>query len=807
MRLLVLFKCWKSRVRHSNFRPVFKYFNRLLLVLSALTSLAVYGAAESNIRQTKHNFSVTSGNTVKATSESQVCVFCHAPHGATQEPAAPLWNRQLSPTATYDMYESLSLDANDMSAAPGGSSKLCLSCHDGTVAIGSVNVANGEEATTIAMQGTQGNGTMPVGQGITTGFTRNLGTDLTNDHPISFTYSNVLASNDGELRDPAVVTHIGDNVPGEKPLFPTQNGKLQCTTCHDPHLFDPSDLNRKFLRGNRLQKTPPTGGGFNEANDQICLGCHDKADQAWAMSVHANSTDANETYTNGAAALREFPTGTKVWQAGCLNCHDTHTVGGSRRLLREGVDSAGGITTAKSSGNPAIEETCYQCHRPQSQSVLSSVAHDVPDIRTDFTTGTHMPITNIDQQRIEQHNISNSDFQESQANIGKTDLLNRHVECTDCHNPHRVMKSDQFNDTSSESSGTHKHASGHTNIASGALKGSYGVEPIYLSDKFEADQNAVDLIISFTEKKGVPSPGASTSVSSSYVTREYQICLRCHSNFGFGTNPPSLGDSGGGTTSGTNGVTQLTNQAMEFQAPTNHKGETGSAGYSSGLSDPDNHRSWHPVMDNTGRTANVRGANASNWLAPWNGGVGTQTMYCSDCHGNNTANGTTVPSAGKPWGPHGSTNNFILKGNWSAPTTGGINTSELCFRCHSTGYRTGNVNSGFMTQDKGDGHTIHADRIENASPRDNLRCTMCHVALPHGWKNKAFLINLNDVGPECEGVAEGTNVSGNSFTCAPFYRGGYLRIKNWAKSDNWQESDCGPASGSGGRDWMRDTCS
>lgn len=764
-----------------------------------MASFTVLAATESNVQQTKHNFSTSGSNSVKATTESQVCVFCHTPHGATEEQEAPLWNRQLSPQASYSMYDSLSLDSTDMSSAPGGSSKLCLSCHDGTLAIGSVNVANGQENPVIAMSGTLPDGTMPAGEGNTTGFTRDLGTDLTNDHPISFTYDASLASADGELRNPSTADHIGDRVPGNHPQFPTQNGQVQCTTCHDPHLFDPEDPNRKFLRGNRLQKATPTGGNYDEANDQICLACHDKANQAWAMSVHANSTDANESYETNAATLREFPANTKVWQAGCLNCHDTHTVDGSRRLLREGVDSPGGITTAKASGSPAIEETCYQCHRPQSQSVLTSTSNNVPDIYSDFNSARHMPITNSDQQKTAIHDIKDKDFTEARGKLGRTNSLNRHVECTDCHNPHRVMKSDKFNDIGSESSGTHNHAAGHTNIASGALKGSIGIEPIYSSDKFEPDHSAADLIISFAVKKGVPNPGASEAVSSTWVTREYQICLRCHSNYGFGTIPPSLGQSGGGTPSGTNGVTLLTNQAMEFQAPTSHKGEVTGPGMAT-----NNHRSWHPVMGPTGRSATTRSTGASNWLAPWNGSsVGTQTMYCSDCHGNNTANGTTTPTGDNPWGPHGSSNNFVLKGSWNGATSGSTGTGELCFRCHNTGYRSG-INSGFDT-DKGEGHELHSDKIRNASPRNALRCTMCHVALPHGWKNKAFLVNLNDVGPE-GGQAEGTNVGGTSLTNGPYYRKAYLRVVNWAKSGQWKESDCGKSGSNNGRDWMQNTC-
>src|SRR3989338_1544680 len=90
-------------------------------------------------------------------------------------------------------------NAAELAAAPGGSSKLCLSCHDGAMTIGQVNVLNGTAPATIAMAGTNA-GKMPDGSGATTGFTRNLGINLGNDHPISFTYNDTLATADGELR-------------------------------------------------------------------------------------------------------------------------------------------------------------------------------------------------------------------------------------------------------------------------------------------------------------------------------------------------------------------------------------------------------------------------------------------------------------------------------------------------------------------------------------------------------------------------------------------------------------------------------
>ena len=73
----------------------------------------------SDIRNTKHNFSATvtphilgggDTRTVKATSEGEICVFCHTPHGANTA-EGPLWNRQLPDNATYTKYSSGSIDS------------------------------------------------------------------------------------------------------------------------------------------------------------------------------------------------------------------------------------------------------------------------------------------------------------------------------------------------------------------------------------------------------------------------------------------------------------------------------------------------------------------------------------------------------------------------------------------------------------------------------------------------------------------------------------------------------------------------
>jgi hypothetical protein len=789
----------------------------LLTLVIVTSSPAPWAARISDIANTAHNLSASGPGPVKAVSESQICVFCHTPHAAENLPDAPLWNRKAS-GATYTPYTSNSINAADITATPGGSSKLCLSCHDGTLAIGAVNVANGQLDVTIGMTGTGPAGTIPEGAGALTGFTRDLGINLTNDHPISFTYDSALATTDGELRDPALEDHIGNRSPGVRPVIPLQNGKLECSSCHDPHIRD-SDMNLdiKFLRLNRLQTGPPGGGAFSEINDQVCLGCHDKMGQAWALSAHADTSVAAEIYKDAAASTREFPNGTRVWEAACLNCHDSHTVQGARRLLREATDS---LAAPKSGGDSAIEEGCYQCHTTPAESVLLN-ATQVPNIETDFLLARHMPIRAVDQQAgSEIHDVTDANGTETQLLLGKGNLNNRHAECTDCHNPHRVLKNRAFNGTGSTVAGTHDHSGGHSNVASGALRGARGLEPLYGSASFHA------LPSSYQVKAGDGGIGAGTAVINPYVTREYQICLKCHSDFGYNDNNnyptgnrPDLGDSGGGTPSGTNGLTQYTNQAREFQAPVFHKGEvtTTDSGAASGFSS-NNHRSWHPVIADTGRSAAIRNMSASTnlFLSPWNGtNIGSQTMYCSDCHGSTTSPGTVVPAGGEdgnPWGPHGSTNDFILKGSWNS--TSGSTNDGVCFRCHShTNYATeqnegggAGFASGFGGDKDSNLHAFHAKQVGR-----NLRCMWCHTAVPHGWKNKALLVNLNDVGPEA-GLPAGTEISigsnGAVYNQEPYYRNAKLKVITFAPSGQWRDSDCGSASGQQGTggDWMKNVC-
>ncbi|AKU10212.1 hypothetical protein AzCIB_0307 [Azoarcus sp. CIB] len=860
----------------------FPKFHALLLIAAALFGQATLALAQNTnakVSNTKHNLSTSGPGTVKAATGAsgtdQICVFCHTPHAANATAPGPLWNRTLS-SATYTPYTSNSLDAEDILngpiGQPGGASKLCLSCHDGTLALGAVaNSPGSGTGRTLSMVGTP-DGKMPTA-GNTTGYTRNLGIDLTNDHPISFTFqsaapdTDTLSKRDGEFRSPpySVVvagetkTVVGIRSRGTKPMLPLDHeGKVQCTSCHDPHL-DAS----KFLRLNRFQTASSPGTSFNPSTDQICLGCHDKnkdrtgaAYLAWSNSAHANSNVATPAYQGTAATQREFPASIKVWEAGCLNCHDTHTVQGSRRLLREGTDNA---SVPKSGGNPAIEETCYQCHTTTTASILNVAAMTastgVPDIRTEFTTSGNkrMPISNTDQPAsAERHDIGGNftddvfvdcsgptnkcgaDFIERRSLLGAGNHANRHVECTDCHNPHRVLKNSLFNGKGLSTRRTHELGGVNGNVASGPLRGTWGVEPTYPALTTSTDWP--NQPTTYAVKRGDPGANEDTARSNPFLTREYQLCLKCHSDYGAGTSFPALGSYTGGTASGTNGMSTYTNVAAEFAVkatdpPTSggDQGEQGNSGTacSGGDCDPNgtspigggatgnNHRSWHPVIWPTGRDVAERtrsGTSMDNFRPPFNGTkVGTQTMYCSDCHGHSgswtqgstASDATNAPNLAKVQGPHGSPQNFILKGVWDLTVTPSAtrdtNTSGgICGRCHNP-----NANSGF---DGSASEASHSFTTKSSRP-----CMRCHIAVPHGWKNKAFLVNLECVGPE-GGKATGCTPVGNNTTdgtststenIAPYYNSAALRIRTWQASGQWTETSCG-APNYGGKDWMSD---
>lgn len=287
--------------------------------ISAACLLALQVMAASVVT-TRHNLSVSGPGPVKASQESQVCIFCHTPHQSS--PVAALWNRS-SPGQSYVPYSSSTAVAQP--GQPTGSSLLCLSCHDGTIALGDVL----SRSSPIVMAG--GIITIPDQGGL-------IGTDLTHDHPISFVYNSGLATQQGELADPATL---------RPELSLDQSGQLQCTTCHDPH----DDTNGFFLNW------PERGG-------QLCSECHKPT--GWTASPHSNSPSGWNGQAPDPWPNRPWST---VTDNACGNCHKPHSATGGPRLLFYAAE----------------EQNCSACHN-------GNVATE--DVMADFAKTSIHPITN-----------------------------------------------------------------------------------------------------------------------------------------------------------------------------------------------------------------------------------------------------------------------------------------------------------------------------------------------------------------------------------------------------------------------------
>jgi hypothetical protein len=207
----------------------------------------------AKVEDTKHNLSVSGPGEVKAVSETQICIFCHTPHNAA--PAQPLWNHQLSAVVNYINYTSDTLQSYGEGEAPpiDGHSKLCLSCHDGTVAIGWI-MSRWEEIMMVTAAGLiDSSGKLIGGRGY-------LGTDLSGGHPISIIFDEVLAIK-RNAAEPPLTRLKWPIVDLDIKLYPTQGGYgVQCTSCHDPH-------------ENKAGEWPPFWQ--KPLHDEVCLVCHE----------------------------------------------------------------------------------------------------------------------------------------------------------------------------------------------------------------------------------------------------------------------------------------------------------------------------------------------------------------------------------------------------------------------------------------------------------------------------------------------------------------------------------------------------
>ncbi len=238
------------------------------------------GASPLGVVGSKHDLSTSGPGPFKSDVESNACAFCHVPHGVDRTSGRPDGSTSITP------YSSSTSKARSASR-PTGSSRFCLSCHDGTIAMGQTR------SRLIKMRDNAPGGKLPAGH------RANLGTDLRGTHPVSFT------------PPPSPTAHPP---PPDDAVRLDRRGELQCMACHDPH--------RETLpvtgEGKFLVKSMQRAG--------LCLTCHDAARLEAPDGAHVVSTTTITDPASGKA--------TTLAELRCAACHVPHNGDKRGRLVR-----------------------------------------------------------------------------------------------------------------------------------------------------------------------------------------------------------------------------------------------------------------------------------------------------------------------------------------------------------------------------------------------------------------------------------------------------------------------------------------
>jgi len=250
----------------------------LFLALGILTAVSVVMAGTtpgSGIKATSHDLSSATGHggtydagILADAPLDRICIYCHAPHHTitTAEAAAadisyyPLWNHAITTVVSWTTYQNtdpanpvipddIQHQLNAELGDPSSVSKLCLSCHDGSVAISSYGNFDSGAASSKHTGSVVASGRIGIG----------LAGNLQNHHPIGFNYDDVAIADD-EIKSPATAL-LGSNPYGLTIEDLLWNRSIECSSCHDVHNTKNTGL--KFLR-------------VEDTNSNLCFSCHRK---------------------------------------------------------------------------------------------------------------------------------------------------------------------------------------------------------------------------------------------------------------------------------------------------------------------------------------------------------------------------------------------------------------------------------------------------------------------------------------------------------------------------------------------------
>lgn len=259
-----------------------KLFYSILAIGMVLSSNFVWAwEAGQGIVGTPHDFTV--GNTTGGEmptippgdsefTDVGVCTFCHTPHKA--QSTALLWNHTLSSSNfAWDIPKTTA--GTDFPTIDGqtynGATAKCLSCHDGTVAIGDI-AWFGEGKPSVPWNDMQHEA--PEAANIADG------ASMAGNHPVAmpFPFNNQPSTYNGSTTGSSIILDewVSDPQAGGIRLFTDQgagvitagatqgSAGIECSSCHDPH--NKQAVDDLFLRGLLS----------GSSSDYICLKCHNK---------------------------------------------------------------------------------------------------------------------------------------------------------------------------------------------------------------------------------------------------------------------------------------------------------------------------------------------------------------------------------------------------------------------------------------------------------------------------------------------------------------------------------------------------
>lgn len=307
---------------------------------------------------------------------ANACIYCHAPHSGASK--SRLWNQTLS-TQQYTLYPGTTQNPTTQSSV-GEASRRCLSCHDGSVAVGQ----------TISM------GTLKMAGALT----ENMGTKLQGSHPISI---------QPKIKDaPSLVSTLAASHVTKDSAVQLFDNNVECSTCHDVHNQYKDRRSKEFLvRDNTASR--------------LCFACHDIGARnvagrentlvAWPASAHAKSMVALTPQSNlgGYSLVSEF---------GCSACHASHGALGAG-LLRTNPNRPVNVDDTS--------QVCFSCHDGS-----DNLATPIRNILAAFQSPgqTAHPFADT----------SNPHTVDEPVILDR----NRHTTCADCHASHGAQPTTTF---------------------------------------------------------------------------------------------------------------------------------------------------------------------------------------------------------------------------------------------------------------------------------------------------------------------------------------------------------------------------